>query len=107
MHCFKKKKKKNLTDQNIYFCFQEFTDSVVSSQNNLSAIPATSHQASSELTLFPPLGTTLAQPGDRSSIVQFEPLPDIHVVAAAAARRKPAAFGNTLHHGLSVHDWFG
>ncbi|XP_052120123.1 uncharacterized protein LOC113205464 isoform X2 [Frankliniella occidentalis] len=90
---------------------KEFTDSV-SSQNNLeSAAPhgsGHSHRAASELTLFPPLGTTLNQPGDRSSVVQFEPLPDIHVVAAAAAaaRRKPAAFGNTLHHGLSVHDWF-
>ncbi len=95
------------------YLLQEFTDSV-SSQNHLetSTSPASghSHRAASELTLFPPLGPTLNQPGDRSSIVQFEPLPDIHVVAAAAAaaaRRKPAAFGSTLHHGLSVHDWFG
>ncbi|KAK3913164.1 Serine/threonine-protein kinase LMTK2 [Frankliniella fusca] len=91
---------------------KEFTNSV-SSQHQLetSASPCggQSQRAASELTLFPPLGTTLNQPGDRSSVVQFEPLPDIHVVAAAAAaaaRRKPAAFGNTLHHGLSVHDWF-
>lgn len=96
--------------------FQEFTDCAVSSQNNLASGPAPNensglpNRSTPELTLFPPLGTALNQPGDRSSIVQFEPLPDIHIVAAAAAaaaRRKPAAFGSNLHHGLSVHDWFG
>jgi hypothetical protein len=50
------------------------------------------------------LSNQLSVPGDRSSVVRFEPLPDIRLPQLHS--RRPAAFNNAVTHGLSSQDWF-
>ncbi|XP_067005607.2 uncharacterized protein [Anabrus simplex] len=93
--------------------FQEFTDST--SSHSLSGTGGYVNNAASttEFTIFPPLPANIQQqrlsvagqtPGDRSSVVRFEPLPDIKPPQPIS--RRPAAFNNAVSHGLSAQDWF-
>jgi len=68
--------------------------------------------SNTEFTIFPPahaaaaspLSNPLSVPGDRSSVVRFDPLPDIRPPHPYG--RRPAAFNNAVSHGLSSQDWF-
>ncbi|XP_049853256.1 uncharacterized protein LOC126334745 isoform X4 [Schistocerca gregaria] len=110
--------------------FQEFTDSASSHSlagpGPANATPATaagpgpggggggvgyvnSAASSAEFTMFPPAAAAAA-PGDRSSVVHFEPLPDVGSARlqppqAPAPSRKPASFNNVVSGGLSARDW--
>jgi hypothetical protein len=94
-------------------CFQEFTDST--SSHSLSGTGGgyvNAGASNTEFTIFPPanaaaashLSSPLSVPGDRSSVVRFEPLPDIRLPHPHG--RRPAAFNSAVSHGLSSQDWF-
>lgn len=97
-----------VTDVDCFGLFQELNNSVLSSQASVNRGGVSGPRAPSELTIFPPVGVAL--PADRSSVVQFEPLPDIRPPAPtpaagpAPALRKPPVFHNQK---LSPEDWFG
>ncbi|XP_069692335.1 uncharacterized protein [Periplaneta americana] len=93
--------------------FQEFTDSTSSHSLSGAGGYVNSAASTTEFTIFPPAQATavaatassnrLSVPGDRSSVVRFEPLPDIRPQVHS---RRPAAFNNAVSHGLSSQDWF-
>ena len=97
----------------ILCCFQEFTDST--SSHSLSGTGGgyvNTAASNTEFTIFPPahaaasspLSNPLSVPGDRSSVVRFDPLPDIRPPHPHG--RRPAAFNSAVSHGLSSQDWF-
>ena len=97
----------------ILHCFQEFTDSTSSHSISGTAGGYVNAAASTtEFTIFPPAhaaaaspsSNRLSVPGDRSSVVRFDPLPDIRLPHPHG--RRPAAFNSAVSHGLSSQDWF-
>ncbi|XP_021936652.1 uncharacterized protein LOC110838099, partial [Zootermopsis nevadensis] len=92
---------------------KEFTDSTSSHSLSGAGGYVNSAASTTEFTIFPPVHTAsaatsssnqLSVPGDRSSVVRFEPLPDIR--HSQPHSRRPAAFNNAVTHGLSSRDWF-
>lgn len=99
----------------MFHSFQEFTDST--SSHSLSGtggyVNSAAAATTTEFTIFPPAHTAvttatssnrLSVPGDKSSVVRFEPLPDIRLPQPHS--RRPAAFNTAVTHGLSSQDWF-
>lgn len=92
---------------------QEFTDSTSSHSLSGTGGYVNSAASATEFTIFPPAhaavttatsSNRLSVPGDRSSVVRFEPLPDIRLPQPHSKR--PAAFNSAVTHGLSSQDWF-
>lgn len=66
--------------------------------------------ASTEFTIFPPVGSQQLVDPRNDDDVKFEPLPDIHPRRQNSVptnqKPRPATFSNVVTKGLSLRDWF-